>query len=171
MNDREKVTVRHEITKDNRNLYTLSNGIKILTLMRFPKSLLFYRNLERFAEEHSLSFDEKYLNLPYTYGQVNHNGKIVFLDYLGEEGNNFKYVLSNIITPDMLSQTTEIYCEHNWNEVEKRLEEIVHLCERAIDQGKTYEEFFYDKKKYYEFLYEEPVMDIEFFGDFEDMNS
>ena len=171
MSDKKKLVIKQGNTKDGLKLYSLSNGIKILTLMKFPKSLAFHRNLERFVEEHSLDFEEKYRNPPYTYGQINHNGKIVFLDYLDEEGDKIKYVLSNIITPKMIEETTEIYCEHNWNKVEKRLEDILSFCGKSIDQGKSYEEFFYDKKKYYEFLFEESFMDIEFFGDFEEMNS
>jgi len=111
MNDENKLRVKKRLGEDKSNMYFLSNGTRITTLMKFPKSLYFFRSLEDFANNHNLAFPGKYLKPPYVYGQVIVNGKVIFLDYLEEKSGKMNYILSNILTSPMIDKTSEIYCD------------------------------------------------------------
>ena len=172
MDNKEKLRIRKSVTPQNYNVFELSNGTKIITLMNFPKSAKFFRDLENFSNEHCLPSLDKYLQPPYVYGQIIMNNKVIFLEYMepSEEvpTDKIAYEISNIITPEMIQKTYNIYCEHEIANAELRLNELMSFSRRALNQNKVFQKTYYDKRKYYDFLFELPDSEITFFSSLDD---
>jgi len=144
-----RITVKKNKIKDYIR-YELSNGWKFNTKMEFPNNRSFFEKLYNFAETHAIYFRERFLSPPYVYGQVNVNDKIIFLEYHGEENNEFKYKLANIVTDTIIGDNSSMWGNDVQPDIERRLQELTNVCGSAIESGEAYEEENYSKLEYFE---------------------
>ncbi|MHA1221766.1 MAG: hypothetical protein ACTSP3_00630 [Candidatus Heimdallarchaeaceae archaeon] len=161
----KKIQIYKGMTEENANVYYMSNGTIIQTLMNLPKSRDFFQKLKDFADKYALGFQIEYNKFPFTYGQVVINEKIVFLDYIGEENKEFKYLLSNVITPNMIERTIYLYNDDDYNEIDEKLKKILEVCGKALDYDIEYSEIYSDDKKFYQYLSKNKFVDVDLVED------